>query len=78
MDDFYKDMRTLAESKGWQGDMKELDKALEAYQDTFDDSFPMAALTGTPPEEVIRMIQDCIKTKKDVYEIGFLDTHTIY
>ncbi len=52
--------------------MKELEKALKQYEETFDDMFPTFAMTGKPPEEMIKIINECIEKKKDVYELGYL------
>ena len=36
--------------------MKELDNALELYEQTFDDSFPMFPMMGKTPDEVVVII----------------------
>lgn len=60
--------------------MKELDDALELYEKTFDDSFPMFSMSGTPLKEVIQIINRCVDENKDVYDLGYLtlDSDTIY
>lgn len=60
--------------------MTELDSALELYEKTFDDSFPMFSMIGTPPNEVVKIINTCISEKKDVYDMGYLslDSDVIY
>lgn len=58
--------------------MKEVYKAIELYDKTFD-SFPtIPLLRDYPDEEVIEMINECIKNNKDVYEMGFLDIDLLY
>ena len=52
--------------------MKDLDEALKVYEETFDDSFPMFPMMGTPPDEVVKMINKCVSEKKDVYDMGYL------
>lgn len=52
--------------------MKNLDEVLNAYEETFDDSFPMFPMMGTPPNKIIDMINECISQKKDVYDMGYL------
>lgn len=52
--------------------MNELDTALELYEKAFDDSFPMFSMIGTPPNEVVEIINKCISEKKDVYDLGYL------
>ena len=48
-------------------------KALEQYEKTFNDAFPtIPLLMGREENEVIEMIEKCIKARKDVYEMGFL------
>lgn len=60
--------------------MNELDTALEIYEKTFDDSFPMFSMMGTPPNEVVEIINKCISEKKDVYDMGYLslDDNVVY
>lgn len=57
---------------------KELEKALNVYEQTFDDSFPMAAFSGVPPEEVVDIINKCVSEKKDVYDMGYLSLNAVY
>lgn len=52
--------------------------ALNRYYDTFDDSFPMAAISGVVESEIIEIIDRCIAEKKDVYDLGYLSLDTIY
>lgn len=52
--------------------------ALNRYYDTFDDSFPMAAMSGYAESEVIEIIDKCIVEKKDVYDLGYLSADEIY
>lgn len=59
--------------------MDELDKALELYEQIFDDSFPMFPMMGKPPNEVIDIIKKCVSEKIDVYNMGYLSLDdTIY
>ncbi len=59
--------------------MNELDEALELYEQTFNDSFPMFPMMGKPPDEVIDIINKCVSEKKDVYDMGFLSLKdTVY
>ena len=59
--------------------MNELDEALELYEQTFDDSFPMFPMMGEPPDKVIDIINKCVSEKKDVYDMGFLSLKdTVY
>lgn len=60
--------------------MNELDTALELYEKTFDDSFPMFSMMGTPPNEVVEIINKCISENKDVYDMGYLslDGNVVY
>lgn len=57
---------------------KELEKAMNVYEQTFDDSFPMAVFSGTSPEEVVDIINKCVSEKKDVYDMGYLTLDGIY
>lgn len=52
--------------------------ALNRYYETFDDSFPMAAMSGFEESEVIKIIDRCISEKKDVYDLGYLSADGTY
>lgn len=56
--------------------MNELDKALELYEQTFDDSFPMFSMMTKPPDEVVEIINKCVSEKKDVYDMGYLSLNS--
>ncbi len=53
---------------------EQLLNALNRYYDAFDDSFPMAAMSGVGEDEVIKIIDKCIFEKKDVYDLGYLSS----
>ena len=53
-------------------------KALDRYYNTFDDSFPMAAMSGVGENDVIEMIDKCIAQRKDVYDLGYLSVDEVY
>lgn len=53
-------------------------KALDRYYNAFDDSFPMAAMSGVGENDVIEMIDKCIAQRKDVYDLGYLSVDEIY
>lgn len=52
--------------------MNEFEKALELYEKTFDDIFPMFSMMGKPKDEVIEIINKCVSENKDVYDMGYL------
>lgn len=56
--------------------MEKYKKALEEYEKMFEDSFPTMPFSGETPEKVVEIINECIKNKKDVYEMGFLELET--
>lgn len=58
--------------------MDKLDEALNLYEVTFDDSFPMSSMITKPPDEVIEIINRCVSEKKDVYDMGYLSLDDIY
>lgn len=61
--------------------MAEIDKAIELYEKTFDDSFPtIPVLTDKFKAEVVEIINKCISEGKDVYDMGYLslDNDSIY
>ena len=50
-----------------------LDEKIMEYVKMFDNSFPMIPLAwGRSDEEVVEIIDDCLKHKKDVYKMGYL------
>ena len=60
---------------------KHLDEALRKYREIFGDSFPtIPIMNGKDEKDVIEMIENCIKAKKDAYDNGYLilDGNTIY
>ena len=53
---------------------EKLINALEEYEKVFNDGFPTIPLMlNRTEEEVIKMIEQCIKENKDVYTIEFLE-----
>lgn len=57
---------------------EKLKKAYEAYKDTFHEDFPTIPLAETREDvEIIEIIEECIETGKDVYDIGYLDLDNV-
>lgn len=52
--------------------MKELIKALEKYEEMFEDGFPTFSMSGLEEGEMLKIINKCITEGKDVYELGYL------
>ncbi len=57
---------------------EQLLNALNRYYDTFNDSFPMTAMSGYEESEAIEIIDKCIAEKKDVYDLGYLSEDGTY
>lgn len=55
-----------------------MNEALVLYEETFDDIFPMMMFSGSREEDVIEIINKCIKANKDVYDMGYLSLDEIY
>ena len=54
-----------------------MDEKLDAYAMKFGDGFPMIPLAwGRTDEEVIEIIDDCLKNGKDAYEMGYVEEDT--
>lgn len=49
-----------------------LDLYLNLYYDKFNDILPLMSLRCRSVEELIEIVKNCIKNKKNVYEIGYL------
>lgn len=61
--------------------MAEIDKAIELYEKTFDDSFlTIPVLRDKSKAEVVEIINKCISEGKDVYDMEYLslDNDSIY
>lgn len=53
---------------------KELDSKMKAYFEKFGDSFPTYQVIGDESEEsFIKMIDECLKKGKDVFEMGYAE-----
>ena len=53
--------------------MNEMEKKMMEYAKRFDDGFPSWPLARTrTDEEVIEIIDRCLKEGKDVYELGYV------
>ena len=53
--------------------MSELDKKMIEYGKKFNDGFPMIPLGwGKSEDELIEIINECLKKGKDVYELGYV------
>ena len=53
-------------------DRQPLFDAMEQYEEVFDDTFPRSQMTGRSDAEILQIISECIKKKKDVYDLGYL------
>ena len=52
---------------------------LVLYQKTFGEGFPMIPLAwGRSDEEIVKIIKECLKKKKDVYELGYVQEGVTY
>ena len=50
-----------------------VEKKMQEYWERFGDSFPTIPLArGRSDEEVIEIIDECLKSGKDVYELGYV------
>ncbi len=57
---------------------EKLQEAYEKYTGKFGDNFPTIPLCETmEDEEIIEMINECLKKEKDVYELGYLSSEDI-
>lgn len=50
----------------------EFEKALIDYKKTFNDDFPTFPMSAYGPEEMTKIINECIRKKKDVYQLNYL------
>lgn len=51
---------------------KQIEEALNLYLQIFDDGFPTIPLRySRSDEEILKMINNCIEQKKDVFQLGY-------
>ena len=54
--------------------MAELNTKLQEYAIKFGDGFPMIPVgMGRSDEEIIEIVDRCLKENKDVYDLGYVD-----
>ena len=52
---------------------RELQEKMKKYLETFYEGFPTYPLAwGRSDDEVIEIIDNCLRKKKDVYELGYV------
>ena len=51
---------------------EEFEKVMKQYEETFDDMFPTFQMKSRSPEEMIKIMKECISKNKDVYDLGYL------
>ena len=56
---------------------EKLQKALETYRKAFNDDFPTIPFDSVEDEKIIEIINDCIESEKDVYDLGYLELDDI-
>lgn len=53
---------------------EKIQEALKKYSEMFGDHFPtFELLRGLNEDESLKLINECIEKKKDVYELGYLE-----
>lgn len=58
--------------------MNELDKAQKLYEEKFNDIFPTFPFMGIEPDELLKMINECIAAGKDAYDMGYVSLEPTY
>ncbi len=53
-------------------------EADKRYYETFKEAFPTFPFRGSSEEDMIKIINECVEKKKNVYELGYLDFETKY
>ena len=56
---------------------EELQKALEAYKKAFNDDFPTIPFDNVEDKKIIEIINDCVESGKDVYDLRYLELDDI-
>ena len=54
-----------------------LDEKIKEYNERFG-GFPTIVFSSYEDSEVVKIIDDCLKRGKDVYDAGYLDINAIY
>ena len=58
---------------------EKLQESLDQYFDTFDAGFPMIPIgISRSDKEIIDIIERCIRERKDVYELGYINLDATY
>lgn len=58
--------------------MEKLKLYMDKYEERFADAFPTFCFMHLSPEEMTEVIDECLHTGKDVYELGILtDDHDV-
>ena len=52
--------------------MEQLFAKMKEYEAFFKTSFPSFCFMHLSPEEMIKMMDECLEKEKDVYQLGFL------
>ena len=56
-----------------------MEEWFDKYFDEFGEGFPMYQLGRCkPPEEIIKIIKECLEKKQDVYELGYIKDDVMY
>lgn len=50
-----------------------MEEKLKAYEDMFEESFPTLDFSYLSETGIEAIIDTCLKEKKDVYELGFIE-----
>ena len=56
---------------------EKLQKAYDEYKKKFNDDFPTIPFDSVEDEKIIEIINDCVESGKDVYDIGYLSLDDI-
>lgn len=56
---------------------EKLQKAYDEYKKKFNDDFPTIPFGNAEDEKIIEIINDCVESGKDVYDLGYLELDDI-
>lgn len=56
----------------------DIEKWLEEYKNRFGEPLPLMCFMGSSNEELIQVIEDCLRSGLDVEQVGYIEPDTLY
>jgi len=56
----------------------DIEKWLDEYKNRFGEPLPLMCFMGSSNEELIQVIEDCLRRGLDVEQVGYIEPDTLY